>query len=191
MRKLWVLLLSIMLFASFGCATTWQNKATVTYTSGAIGVSSVHGGFKPQCDSATLPADRCDQLKKIYNDTRDGYVAAGNILILALTTEDAVQKDQLMAQWDILWENFTRLTKEMIELIQRLTADATGTALPAQSKITITPDMIGWIVAALSAVINAIPAIYAAIMAGHVDPGTIEAYVDMIVKAQNSIPVWN
>jgi len=177
----------------FMFATGWlrylmQNKTTVTYNAGAPLLKAVDSSFKPPCLAATLPRDKCLQLNKIGMDTVSSYIASGNILKLALTTTDAVGQDNLMAQWPILWEDFSRLTAEVIALVQQMSADQTQTAMPARiEKIAITPGMIAWILAGLQALIQIIPDIVEAIQSGQVDQADIAVLVAKIQASQDEV----
>ena len=191
MKKLFLCLLLAFAFALSGCATPWQVKTTTGYLAGSVGLSAVNKAYVPPCEDQTLPLDRCTQLKKIYNDTRASYIAAGNTLILAMTTVDATQKDILLEQYPILWERFSALTAEIIALIQQINADQTGTRVPEPKvEITVTPQLIQWIISGLVAVIEMAPKIYEIIMAAQASPADIEMLVGKIQEAQASLPVW-
>ena len=184
-----VLGLIVIGFFLVGCAqTSWQTKSTTTYMAGAIGIKAVDHSFKTPCIAATLPKDKCLQINGIGGKTVLSYIASGDVLMLALTTTDAVKKEQLLAQWPVLWENFTRLTNEIIDLVQQLSAQRTGTAMPELKKsINVSPEVIGWIISALGALVQAIPDIWAAIQSGQVDETDIQILVVKIQTAQDSV----
>jgi hypothetical protein len=172
-----------------GCATSWQNKSTNTYTGGAIALKAVDTGAKPPCLSGTFPVDKCDRVRAIGKKTITSYTAAGNILALGISTTDAVKRDELMEQWPVLWADFNNLTNEIIDLIQNLEAMRTGTPAPTKEKIAITPIMIEIIIAGLKALLTAIPDLWALIQSGQVDEKDIVVLVDRIHKAQDSVKV--
>lgn len=151
-------------------------------------MKAVDHSFKPPCVAGILPVDKCKQINKVGGDVVTTYIASGDVLVMALTTTDAVKKDELMAQWPILWQQFTDLTNEMILLIQQLSAQRTGTAMPeSKAQIAITPAMVQWMISILTALIQAIPDIWAAIQAGQVDESDIQVLVTKIQTAQDSV----
>ena len=187
MKKVFIVLVAMFLLA--GCAnTSWQTKSTTSYLAGAVGVKAVDHSFKPPCMTGVLPVDKCKQINKVGGDVVTAYIASGDVLVMALTTTDAVKKEELMAQWPILWEQFSKLTNEMIALIQQLSAQRTGTAMPAsKEKLVITPVMVQWLITILSALVQAIPDIWAAIQSGQVDEADVQVLVTKIQAAQDSV----
>jgi len=188
MRKCKILLIALLAIGLMGCATSWQNKATVTYNAGSPLLKAVDSSFEPPCVAATLPRDKCLQLNKIGMDTVRSYIFAGNTLVMALNATDAIEQDNLMEQWPILWADFGRLTSEIIALVQQMQADATKTAMPARkTAIAITPGTIAWILAGLQALIQIIPDIVAAIQSGQVDQADIAVLVAKIQASQDEV----
>ena len=189
MKKLLVLLIPMILLA--GCATPWQVKTTTGYLAGSASISAVNKAFVPPCQAGKIPPDRCAQGKKIYGDTVQAYVVTGDTLILAMTTIDAAKKDELLAQYPILWEQFSKLTADIIALLQQINAERTHTKLPGKkTEIAITPELISIVVAALVAVIEIIPKVWELIQAAEATPADIELLIKMIREAQAALPVW-
>jgi hypothetical protein len=192
--KKWVVLV-LGLFLLVGCAgQKWMVTSTTTYVAGSAAMKVIEPAFHPPCNIGSLPADKCAQLKKVYNDTRGAYIAAGNALKLALLTVDSQQQANLMQQFPILWDRFSQLTNEIILLIQQIEAQTTMTTMPKlpadKREFVLTPTMIQLIVAGLAAVIQAFPAIYNVIVSGEANPIDTVALVAKIEAAQTALPVW-
>jgi hypothetical protein len=183
------LVLLIMSVFLFGCASTWQAKTTTGYLTAGVGLTAAEKTVKTPCDKGELQVADCDNLKAKYAVASKAYIAAGNILILALTTTDAVQKDTLREQLDTIMAQFQLATTNLIDLIQQLEAKATNTAMPAKIK-KLSPELISIVVAALTAVIEAIPKIID-IFSTTPSQVDINALVKQIQDAQAALPVWN
>ena len=186
-------LMVILAFMALGCASTnWQTKSTTTMLAGKAAIAPVQSSFQPACNVATFPPDKCGQLKKLYNDTRSSWIAGKNALVLAMTAVDAQQSDNLMAQWPILWEKFSALTAEMIALIQQIEADKTGTRMPQlpAKKAKLTGVEISLIVTILTAIVQAIPNIWAAWQAGQINQTDIQVLITQLNTAEAQLPAW-
>ena len=188
-----VLGLIVICFLVVGCAnTSWQTKSTTTMLGGAGAITPVEKAFHPPCNAGTFPADKCSQLKKIYNDTRGAWVAGKNTVVLAMRAVDAQQSGNLMEQWPLLWTKFGDLTNELILLVQQIQADKTGTKMPnlPGKKVSLTGVEISLIVTILTAIVQAIPSVWAAIQGGQVNQADIEVLIAQLNAAEASIPVW-
>lgn len=192
LKKAGKLALIFFIMAGFvglsGCASTWQAKATTGYLTSGIGLTAAEKTVKPPCDAGQLKPADCDSLKVKYAIASKSYIAAGNVLILALTTTDAIQEDSLRTQLDTIIAQFQTATTSLIDLIQQIEATQTNTAMPPKIK-KLSPEIISIIISGLSALIEAIPNIIDifSITPSQTD---INALVKQIQDAQASLPVW-
>jgi hypothetical protein len=72
----------------------------------------------PPATAPFLPADRCEQLKKINNDAQKAYLLAGNSLILAIEADDAIQQQTLLAQYNTLLASFNKVLLQFVTLLR-------------------------------------------------------------------------
>ena len=170
----------------FACATPWQNQASSGYL-GAISLATVaEQTVKPSCDSASLLADKCNQLKTIYGQIRQGCVAAGNTLILALKTSDKAQQGQLLATYQSLIADANTAVASYIALFQDLSKSGKLKA----TKYAMSPALLQIIVDAFAALLAQIPAIINAVQSWQLTSVDVNALVTQIQTAQAGLPVW-
>lgn len=120
-RKILVGLISIILLAGLmGCATGTKGKLVSAYELGGVTLKTGYNFAKPACDAGQLPADKCIQIKKIYNDARASYLLAGDYLILAVETDDVIKRQALLQEVSDLTSKFTANTTSLINLLVQL-----------------------------------------------------------------------
>jgi len=116
MRTVKILLVLILCLFLVSC-TSWQTKTTAAYkATGTLG-ATYYQIAKPSCDQNLLSADKCAMLKKINNDARSIYIKAGNVLKLAINATDAVQTQQLLAQFNTLMARFNTVMADFVSLL--------------------------------------------------------------------------
>ena len=173
-----ILGLSLICLLLVGCAG-WRANTTNTYTGASFGLKAAVETVKPSCEQDAISIENCDKLKSRYNVAVTSYKSAGNVLILALTTEDAAQKKMLIEQFDTILGQFRITTLELVQLIQEIQALQTHTAMP--KKLIIGPDVITIIIAAIEAIVKIAPQIVSWIS----DWATTDTQIqDMVLKIQ-------
>lgn len=95
-------------------------KTVSSYELAGITLKAAYDTAKPSCDQGALPADKCVQIKKIYNDARASYIVAGDALTLAVDATDLVKKQAALEEYTTLSTQFTKLTTNLIKLLQDL-----------------------------------------------------------------------
>jgi len=121
--KMLILGIFIIPILFLGCATSWQKDMTKGYVAaGAVGkvyYEQVKNSCTviPPATSTVLSTDKCEKLKKINNDARKAYIVAGDVLVLAIQTDDAVQQQTLLTNYNTLLADFNRIMLEFVKLI--------------------------------------------------------------------------
>lgn len=118
-RKVLPILIVIVLLTCISCAS-WQTNMTRAYKGiGALGETYRQMG-QSSCEQNLIPTDKCAVLKKINNDARMIWLRAGDILKLAIKTQDAIQQQQFLAQYNSLMADFNKLFTEFVKLLTDL-----------------------------------------------------------------------
>ena len=123
MRKLRLALPLLLCLVLFACATPWQDNMTKGYEAAGIMGKTYYSIAKSSCEAVppavpALPADKCEQLKKINNDARKAYLLAGDSLILAIETDDAIQQQTLLTQYNTLLASFNKVLIQFVTLLR-------------------------------------------------------------------------
>jgi hypothetical protein len=120
-RKILISLLAMVLVVMLGaCATGTKGKLVSSYELAGVTLKTAYNVAKPACDANQLPADKCVQIKKIYNDTRASYLLAGDSLIIAVEVDDLVKKQAALQEYQNLATQFTKNTTDLINLLVQL-----------------------------------------------------------------------
>lgn len=189
MKRIFVGLLNIILLAGLVSCAGWQKTSTNSFTGAGVGLTVAETAVKPACDSGAIAADACAKIKVDYQIAYKSYVSAGSILILALTTTDAVQQKQLQAQWTTIMANFNQATIDMVALIQQIQAGKYKGSMAL--KASISPALISILIQVFEAVVQQLPQITSWINSWSVTQSDIATLVAQIKAAQASLPVWN
>ena len=115
-----ILLAIVMLAILSGCATGTKGKLVSSYELAGITLTGAYDTVKPVCDIGQLPADKCAQIKKLYNDARGIYLFAGEALIIAVETDDLIKRQAALTQYQSLVTQFTKITTDLISLLIQL-----------------------------------------------------------------------
>lgn len=115
MKRKLVPLALLFAFMLVGCAG-WKKGVVGSYEGGAISLKALQAAAKVSCDSGALSQDRCAQIKKIYNETRIAYIKAGDVLILAVETDDVASRKALLAEYQVLIAKFLSLLNDLTQL---------------------------------------------------------------------------
>lgn len=119
-RKIFMGMVSLILLACLiGCAS-WQTNMVKGYEAAGVMGQTYYTFAKTSCDNKTIEVNKCDQLKKINNDARKIYLTAGDGLILAIKVEDAVQREQLMTEYQQRMVEFNKLILDFVKLLREL-----------------------------------------------------------------------
>ncbi len=113
-----VMILVLVVLAA--CATGTKGKLVSSYELAGTTLKAGYAVAKPACDAGQLPADRCVQLKKIYNDARATYLLAGDSLAMAIEIDDLVKKQAALQEYQSLATQFTQGTTQLINLLVQL-----------------------------------------------------------------------
>lgn len=111
------LLLIILLLT--GCAGV-LGKTTSGYELAGLSLKMAYDTAKPSCEQGILPADKCTQIKTIYNDARVVYMLAGDALILAIDTTDLAKRQAKLEEYSTLSLQVAKLTTNLVKLLQDL-----------------------------------------------------------------------
>lgn len=115
------ILVIIMLVVCLSCAT-WKKDTVTGYEATGIALKAAYDVVKPSCDQGIFPADKCLELKSLYNKARLAYIAAGDTLILAINIEDAVKMKELQLKYNSLVAEAILLTQQFKNLVNELKA---------------------------------------------------------------------
>ncbi len=107
----WVLY-AILLASLIGC-TGWQKKATAGYVGGAAGLAITKEVAVSLCKDGVIKEDKCTQLKTIYNKTIDAYIVSGDVLKIAIKTDDVIQRKSYLAEYKKLLVEYEKLAKDL------------------------------------------------------------------------------
>ncbi len=110
----------VLLVGLIGCATGTKGKLVSSYELAGTSLKMAYNVAKPACDANQLPADKCVQIKKIYNDARASYLLAGDSLILAVEIDDLVKRQVVLQDYQNLATQFTQNTSNLINLLVQL-----------------------------------------------------------------------
>ena len=120
-RKVLVGFLAVALIMGLmGCATGTKGKLVSSYELAGTSLKMAYNVGKPACDANQLPADKCIQIKKIYNDSRASYLLAGDYLIMAVEIDDLVKRQAVLQEYQNLAGQFTQNTSNLINLLVQL-----------------------------------------------------------------------
>lgn len=120
-RKVFIgLLAMVLMVALMGCATGTKGKLVSSYELAGTTLKMAYNVGKPACDANQLPADKCVQIKKIYNDARATYLLAGDSLILVVEIDDLVKRQAILQEYQNLAGSFTQNTSNLINLLVQL-----------------------------------------------------------------------
>ncbi len=119
-RKLIPLLVLIVLMSAFACATdtAWRKATVTTYEIAGDGVGIAKDTAIVLNSQKILSDAQLQKAKNIYNQAQKIYVAMGETLKLAGKTEDAVKKNELLAQYDALLQRFKALSIDIYALVK-------------------------------------------------------------------------
>ena len=102
-----------------GCAGV-LGKTTSGYELTGLTLKMAYDTAKPSCEQGILPADKCVQIKTIYNDARVVYMLAGDALILAVDIQDLAKRQAKLEEYNGLVTQVGKLTTNLITLLNQL-----------------------------------------------------------------------
>jgi len=111
-------LLFLLIISILGCAGS-KGKIVSSYELAGAMLKTAYQVAKPACDSGTLSTEDCAKVKQTYNQARASYLLAGDLLVLAMETEDLASRQATLEEYQELANTYTR---ELGELIRLLTA---------------------------------------------------------------------
>jgi predicted negative regulator of RcsB-dependent stress response len=131
-----LLFVILVMLTLVGCAG-WQTKTTQAYKAAGTLGATYYQVAKPSCDQNLLPADKCAMLKKVNNDARSIYIKAGDVLKLAINATDAVQTQQLLAQFNTLMSQFNTVMADFVSLLKQYKILSKGEIIHERDYVTI------------------------------------------------------
>ncbi len=101
-----------------GCAT-WKSEMTWAYkATGTLG-ESYRITAQGYCEQKLLTSEVCAKLQTLKNNARAIWIQAGNVLKLAIATEDAIKRQELLTQYNALLAQFNQIFAEFVKLQQK------------------------------------------------------------------------
>jgi len=173
MNKLWLVLILLVAFLFTGCAS-WRANTTNTFTGIRLPFITAVDTVKPSCQQEVISKETCIKLKDRAATCVKAYKAASSDLKMAFTIDDAIKKDELMQQFDIILDSFKVATLDMIELIQDILAMQTKTQVPHGIK-KLDPTIVSIIIAAIEAMVKIAP--------------TVAEWIGNLASSETEIPV--
>jgi hypothetical protein len=116
MRKKLSIIISVLFLFGFVSCAGWDTTAKKAYVSTGKMGNSYYETAKSSCDHNLIQPATCEQLKKINNDARAIWLKAGDVLVLAINTGDAVKRQQLLAEYNVLMGQFESSIGGFIQL---------------------------------------------------------------------------
>jgi hypothetical protein len=119
-RKGLPVLLIIVLMSCMACAsdTAWRKATVTTYEIAGDGLTVAKDTAIVLNGQKVLSDAQLQRTKNIYDQARKIYIAMGETLKLAGATEDAVKKNELLAQYDALLLRFKALSIDIYALVK-------------------------------------------------------------------------
>jgi hypothetical protein len=119
-RKVFPVLLIIVLMSCMACVadTAWRKATVTTYEIAGDGVGIAKDTAIVLNSQKVLTDAQLAKAKNIYNQAQKIYVAMGETLKLAGKAEDAVKKNELLAQYDALLQRFKALSIDIYTLVK-------------------------------------------------------------------------
>lgn len=105
----------ILCLGLVGCAT-WKQNTVKSYRLTGVALTQIQESGKDMCNKGVLKAEDCAKIKDIYNKARDVYIQMGNALILAIETEDAIQRKAKLDEYAKLSSQYLIFSNELIQL---------------------------------------------------------------------------
>ena len=117
MRRQVRLFLVMVVFLSLvvSCAS-WKSNTVKSYQLTGKALAMIQKNGSSMCQAGVIGADDCGKLKAYYNDARMIYIAMGDVLILAITTEDTVKRKALLDEYDKLAMQYITVSSRLINL---------------------------------------------------------------------------
>lgn len=105
----------VFLAVVVGCAT-WKSNTVKVYRITGITLSQIHETGNEMCSAGTIKAADCAKIKDAYNKTQSVYIAMGDVLILAIKTEDTAKRKAWLTEYQNLLSQFNILSGQLIQL---------------------------------------------------------------------------
>lgn len=119
MKKIIGIGVILLLMLSLACAT-WKTNITTGYEVTGITLKEIHDTAKGMCDAGTIKPENCVTIKDIYTKARLAYITAGDALIVAMETEDAVVKEKSLEAYKIATNELSQLIPKLVKLAGEL-----------------------------------------------------------------------
>jgi hypothetical protein len=92
-----VMLAVVCLLVLSGCFLgSWRKTTMTSYEAIGETLISTKTILKAQCDSGEIPAEKCEEIRAVYNNAVSLYKEAGDVAVLAIDLDDKIQKKKYM-----------------------------------------------------------------------------------------------
>ena len=115
-RQVKLFLVIVVIMALTVSCATWKSNTTKSYQLTGKALLMVYETGDPMCKAGVIKPDDCAKLKQYYNDARLVYIAMGDVLILAINTEDSVKRKTLLDNYDKLAIQYIKLSGDLVRL---------------------------------------------------------------------------
>jgi hypothetical protein len=108
-KKLVAFFLTIGLIFSLAACGSWQKTTVISYDVASMTLRTTKDTAVIMCDTGKLNLPVCTQLKSVYAQARVSFILAGDILAMAIKTDDALKAKELQAEYALKIADFKKL----------------------------------------------------------------------------------
>ena len=116
MRRQIKLFMVMVVFLSLVACASWKSNTVKSYQLTGKALAMIQENGSSMCQAGIIKPDDCTKLKLYYNDARMIYIAMGDVLILAITTEDTVKRKALLDEYDKLAMKYITVSGNLVRL---------------------------------------------------------------------------
>lgn len=114
-----LLVIPIILACFLLSCATWKSEMTRAYKGiGALG-ETYRVTAQTSCIQQLIPEPICLDLKTLNNNARLGWLKAGDVLKIAIQTEDAIKRQELLTEYHLLIAQFNQIFGEFMKVYQK------------------------------------------------------------------------
>lgn len=99
-----------------GCGYLTGKPKTAEYSSSGKIVTQLYTETRTDCDNGTIDATTCKQLRKLYNEIRECFMHAGDLIIQALDENNVVKREVLIVRYN---NTMKELSADIAEFIRK------------------------------------------------------------------------
>lgn len=117
MRKAVMMAVILLIAFSLISCATWKEGSTLGYETTGMMLKEIHDSAKSLCDSGTLKAEDCENIKVIYGRARAAYITSGDALIMAINADDAIMREKNLDAYKKSLSEISVLVPKLIKLL--------------------------------------------------------------------------